>query len=716
MRKILLTILTLIIGVSAYAQQGSLAYETLADSLFVHYHYQRAADFYEKALKKSQYPGDIMLQLAKCYYNMNLITESEKWFLQGKQHGGSFTTQDYYQFARVLTIMKKKHQADTLLEHVLQLDPDNIIARKALDDLRNFEKYYGDSAAVSIRSLSINTTASEFAPVYYKDGIVFSSSRDGGASNKKSQWDNSPFLGLYHSRKSGDQQFEVPILFQDELDTRYHDGPAMFYAQFQKMIVNRNQRIEVKGRKNVFEWRPGLYDAQFDKAKSSWKVVALPFNNAAYSYLHPSISEDGSVLYFASDKPGGYGGTDIYRASRTASGWGTPINLGPVVNTTEDEAFPFFIENRLYFTSNGHGGLGGLDIFRSEQANSEFTPPVNLGYPLNSTADDFSLVTGPDQRNGYFASSRTGNDDLFSFQKLSVNQVLAMGWVKNTAEELVDGFRATVTNKKTGSDIPLQQSTGVMTFLAERGETYNITVGHENYETAFQELNIPMTGPETEKFTVILKKRPEVSKLLVVDTDKGTTKMYVKTGDSINEITEKNNQLYLMTPLGVEYLAKGNISNMRTDPSPLLKELGIKKSDRTNLRNIYFEFDKATLDREDITYLNEVKNILEHDPSLKLVVAGHADDRGDDNYNIELSKRRVQAVTKYLVSQGILKNRIIQRAYGESLPVIPCYAVDCSEDDHQKNRRAEFVLRHNSTENSTSSLSKTIVNELDNQH
>ena len=148
----------------------------------------------------------------------------------------------------------------------------------------------------------------------------------------------------------------------------------------------------------------------------------------------------------------------------------------------------------------------------------------------------------------------------------------------------------------------------------------------------------------------------------------------------------------------------------------MLKELGIKKADRTNLRNIYFDFDKANLDRQDITYLNEVKNILKHDTSLKLVVAGHADDRGDDSYNIELSKRRVQAVTKYLVAHGILRNRIIQRAYGESLPVVPCYAVDCSEDDHQKNRRAEFVLRHNNTENSASSLSNTIVNELKNQN
>ncbi len=706
----------LLSGVTAYAQHGSLAYETLADSLFDHHHYQRASDFYHKALKKSQYPGDLMLQLAKCSYKMNLITEAEKWFIKAKQHAASFTTQDYYEFARVLTIMKKKPQADTLLEHVLQHDPENSIARKALDDLRNFQKYYQDSAAVSIRSLTINTTNSEFAPVYYKDGIVFSSSRHEGSSKKKSHWDNSPFLNLYYSHKSADHQFEEPTLFEETLDTRYHDGPALFYAQYQKMILNRNQRVEVEGRKNVFEWRPGLYDAAFDKAKSSWNVVPLPFNNPAYAYLHPSVSEDGNVLYFASDKPGGFGGTDIYRAVRSNGIWGPPINLGSIVNTTEDEAFPFFIENTLYFTSNGHGGLGGLDIFRSEKVDNDFTPPINVGYPINSTADDFSLVTETDQRNGYFASSRSGNDDLFSFQKLSVNQVLAMGRVKNTADEFVDGFRASVTNKKTGSDIPVQSSKGVMTFISDRGETYQISVGHENYQTAFQEFSIPLAGPETEKFTVILKNKSEESKLLVVDTDKGTTKMYVKTGESLNEITEKDNQLYLTTPLGAEYLAKGNISNMRTDPTPLLKELGIKKSARTNLRNIYFDFDKSNLDREDIAYLNEVENILKHDPSLKLVVAGHADDRGDDNYNIELSKRRVQAVTKYLIGQGILKNRIIQRAYGESLPVVPCYAVDCSEDDHQKNRRAEFVLRHNSTQNSTSSLSKTIVNELNNQH
>ncbi|HZB14181.1 MAG TPA: OmpA family protein [Chryseolinea sp.] len=708
MKKVLITVLITLSGVTAFSQHSSIAYETLADSLFAHHHYQDATEFYQKAFKKSPHPGDIMLQLAKCYYKMNLIAESEKWFVKAKQNRGSFTAQDYYEFARVLTILKKKDQADTLLEHVLENDPDNIIARKALDDLRNFQKYYQDSAAVSIQSLSVNTTASEFAPVYYQDGIVFASSRQDGPFTKKSHWDDSPFLNLYHAVKSGNQQFTAATLFEDDLDTRHHDGPAAFYSQYQKMIINRNQRIEVNGRKNVFEWRPGLYDAKFDKTKSSWEVTPLPFNNPSHSYLHPFISEDGTVLYFASDKPGGYGGTDIYRVVQSNGLWGTPINLGPVVNTTEDEAFPFLIDNTLYFTSDGHGGLGGLDIFRSEQTANEFTPPANLGYPINSTADDFSLVSAPDQRSGYFASSRGGNDDLFSFQKLSVNHVLAMGVVKNVSDELVDGFRATVTNKETGSDIPVQSGKGTLTFIGDKGETYDVVVGHENYETSFEEVTIPSVGPETEKFTIVLKDRSENSKLLMVDTDKGTTKMYVKTGESLNEITEKDDLLFLTTPKGSEYLGKGNISKLRTDPSSVLKELGMKKTDRSNLRNIYFDFDKANLDNEDITYLNEVKNILEHDGALKLVIAGHADDRGEESYNVELSKRRVEAVHKYLISHGILKNRIIQQAHGESLPVVPCYEMDCSEDDHQKNRRAEFVLKYdNAPSQSPASSTKT---------
>jgi len=695
MKQIFFTVLLLMTGASVFAQHSSHAYRTLADSLYVHHHYLFAAEYYEKALKKAPHPGDIMVQIAKSYHKVNFIEESEKWFVKAKQHRGAFTTEDHYVFAQVLMMMKKKEWADTLLQHVLQHDPDNNVVRKMLDDVRNSKKYYQDSAAFAVQSLPINTSGTEFGPVYYKDGIVFSSARHEGGLKKKSHWDNTPFINLYYSRKTGDN-FGAPELFEDDLNSRHHDGPAMFYAGDQKMIINRNQRIKVVGREKVYEWRPGLYDVTFDSAKSSWGVSPLPFNNPEYSYLHPSISEDGTVLYFASDIPGGYGGTDIYKVVRLEGVWGPTINLGPAVNTEEDEAFPFMIDNTLYFASNGHGGLGGLDIYKCEYVADGFTEPVNLGYPINTTADDFSLITDASQRSGYFASSRLGNDDLFSFQKLSNNQVLAMGLVKNIFEEIIEGYKAEITNRNTGTKVVVQKDKGGMSFLAERGQTYDITVEHEKYLTAQQELRIPLRGPETEKFTVILRNKNEdlSPKLLLVDTDKGTSKAYVKAGESLNEITEKDNQLYIMTPQGNEYLTKGNLSNLRRDPSPVLKELGMKKSDRSNLRNIYFDFDKANLDKEDENYLAEVKNILDHDPTIKLLIAGHADDRGSENYNIKLSKRRVQVVSKFLISNGIKKERIIEKAYGESLPVVPCFSGDCSEDDHQKNRRAEFVLRY----------------------
>jgi outer membrane protein OmpA-like peptidoglycan-associated protein/tetratricopeptide (TPR) repeat protein len=663
-----------------------------------HHHYLFAAEYYEKALKKSPKPGDIMIQIAKSYHKVNQIEESEQWFVKAQQHQGEFTNEDVFVFAQVLVMMKKKEQADILLERFLRHDADNAVVKKMLNDVRNSKKYYQDSSAFAVQSLSVNTADPEFGPAYYKDGLIFASARREGTFKKKSHWDNSPFINLYYAPKAGENFGEV-ALFENELNTRYHDGPAVFYAGQTRMILNRNQRFKVEGREKVYEWRPGLYDVVFDSAKSSWVASPLPFNNAEFSYLHPSISEDGNILYFASDMPGGYGGTDLYKVVRSHGVWGNLINLGASVNTQEDEAFPFMIDNTLYFTSNGHGGLGGLDIYKSEILPQGFTEPVNLGYPINTTADDFSLITDPGQRNGYFASSRNGNDDLFSFQKLSNNQVLAMGIVKNSQEEIVEGYKATVTNRNTGAKVSVQKDRGGMSFLAERGQTYDITVEHDNYQTAQQDLNIPLRGPETEKFTVILRNKEDLTaKLLVVDTDKGTSKAYVKNGETLNEITEKDNQLFIQTPAGSEYLAKGNLANIRRDPSPVLKELGLKKSDRTNLRNIYFDFDKANLDKEDEAYLKEVANILVHDPSLKLLVAGHADDRGSEAYNIKLSRRRVQVVSKFLISRGIKKDRIIEKAYGESLPVVPCFSGDCSEDDHQKNRRAEFVMKHDNAE------------------
>ena len=232
-------------------------------------------------------------------------------------------------------------------------------------------------------------------------------------------------------------------------------------------------------------------------------------------------------------------------------------------------------------------------------------------------------------------------------------------------------------------------------------------------QTKLQELILPKTGPDLEKFIVVLEKEKEPagkviplaasiavvdniksgkSDLLVFDTDEGTSKMYIKSGESLSEITERDSVLYRETPRGSEYLGLGNLDDLRTNPAQVVE--GLDRSDLTKLRNIYFEFDKADLDKKDFVYLNYVKDLLAHDRSLSLLIAGHADDRGSDSYNIKLSARRAQAVSKYLIGEGIRKDRIVIKAYGESLPVVPCNHADCSEEDYQKNRRAEFVLSH----------------------
>ncbi len=976
MKRIAFLLLLLFsITFQGFAQHGSNAYRDLADSLYRHHHYQFAADYYEKALKKTKQPGYLMLQLGKCYDKINYPAVAEKWFRKASANRGDFSDNDYYLFAESLIAQKKIAQADSLLEQMLQKNPNANLTRNALSDVRNFEKFYRDSSLYRIRKLPLNSNLAEFSPVFFKDGIVFTSSRSEGAMKKKYHWDNTNFLNLYFSNKK-DETFSEPELFEKDLNTRHHDGPASFYNRFQCMILNRNQRVQVAGREDVYELHPGLYDAKYNPGKATWDVSPLPFNNASYSYSHPSITEDGKILYFVSDKPGGYGGNDIYRVARINGVWGTPVNVGPTINTTEDEAFPFFIGTSLYFASNGHGGMGGLDIFVSSLSQNGFTPPQNPGYPINSHADDFSLITDSLHFTGYFASARDGNDDIFFFRKRDpkinllahiydgvskapldgasvqvitngghdlkltadnngdfnfsvpvdeayivigtkddiigmvsdiadsskrhnipgyrdnarvtciglikneeglpqnasvinisdettdqkfnhpgdqsiitfrgdrghrylievehelghkasymleiaendqgtkrftiilstqqdvikmaarvfraedntplanadvkiitlgdqdqdlladsegnvdfdlklgtayvvigskdglsgmhsgmaesgtgkadiihpvpafsdrVNSVLAMGLVTSSSGKPVAGYQAIVVNKATGENITTKAYKGILTFLAERNASYNVSVNHVDYDLSLQELHIPAKGPDVEKFAVVLRDKgtgliktgtgntPFIplqgnpGTLLLLDTDEGKIKAYVTDGQSLYQMTEDDGQLYLETPGGDKLLGKGTLEALKRNPESMLASKGMRNVTPLYLRNIYFEFDKYNLDAEDEARLIHVKQVLDREVGYKLSIRGHADERGVENYNLSLSERRAAAVGKFIGDLGVSTARLVQKAFGESRPAVTCLGGNCSEEDHQLNRRAEFLLTNTDT-------------------
>jgi outer membrane protein OmpA-like peptidoglycan-associated protein/myo-inositol-hexaphosphate 3-phosphohydrolase len=417
MKKLIFLTVFCLLAITTLAQHGSNAYRDLADSLYRHHHYSIAADYYQKAIKNSKTPATVMLQVAKCYQKVNDLPQSEQWFAKAKKGGAVFSPEDTYQYARVLMTLQKRSEAEAVLTELLAKDPNALLVRRALMDVTHFEQYYEDSTRYEVVSLPINTPVSEFAPAFYKDGIVFSAAQQENFAKKKYHWDNSHYLNLYYSSRK-DGQLQKPVLFEKQLNTRFHDGPAAFYDNYEKMIVNRNQPVKAVGKQDTWVWHLSLFDAQRSATeKSGWVVTPLPFDQPPYSAAHPAVSEDGNTLFFVSDKPGGYGGTDIYRSTRVKGVWTEPFNLGPTVNSIGNEVFPFFVNQTLYFASNGQGGLGGLDIFKSEYTVNGFAPPQNLGYPVNTTADDFSFITTGDQYTGYFASARNGNDDLFSFKK-----------------------------------------------------------------------------------------------------------------------------------------------------------------------------------------------------------------------------------------------------------------------------------------------------------
>jgi len=318
MNRILLFLIFLMFTAPAAFSQSnsSLAYAAQADSLYRHHSYHDAAIFYGKALKKASHPGNLMLQIAKCYTNMNKIHDAEQWFQKAKTNGAIFSPADAYQYAHILMMVKKREEAVAALQALLQRNPDEPLVKNMLNDILNYKIYYKDSARYSIHVLNINSPMAEFSPAFYKDGLVFSSAQPQDFTKSKYHWDNTHFLNLYYSAQIDRDNFVKPVEFDKKLDTRFHDGPATFYADGERMIINRNEQHALGAKKGSSIWHLSLYEAKRDNPKKEWEFTLLPFNEPPYSFAHPAISPDGTVLYFVSNRPGGYGGNDIYRGEK----------------------------------------------------------------------------------------------------------------------------------------------------------------------------------------------------------------------------------------------------------------------------------------------------------------------------------------------------------------------------------------------------------------
>ncbi|MGK7392684.1 MAG: tetratricopeptide repeat protein [Candidatus Cyclobacteriaceae bacterium M2_1C_046] len=391
----------------------------LADRHYNNGNYVDALDLYISALKNNEDPSSVNLKIARCYYFLKDYQKAVKVY--DKVLNG-LNSSDTFFYAEAQAAIGDYKKAIESYKEYLSNNPSNELIKKKIWRLDNIEYLYENAKHFVIRELPINSSYGDLNAVPYSSGIVFVSNRKELELIENIDASlNAPFYRMYFSETTEDLNsvnktihYNKPVLFSKELHTKFHYGPAAFYHKEKKMVfATAGSEVNVGQEKKL-----QLYFAQ--EHEGIWKITeAFPFNDPKHSLSSPTITEDGDLLFFSSDNEGGYGGKDIYKSVKKDGNWTKPVNVGEEINTPYDEVFPYIhLGKTLYFSSNGHAGFGGLDIFKSKISASEYGEVENLGYPLNTNYDDFGITVDSLNTHGYLTSNRKNggyNDDIYEF-------------------------------------------------------------------------------------------------------------------------------------------------------------------------------------------------------------------------------------------------------------------------------------------------------------
>jgi outer membrane protein OmpA-like peptidoglycan-associated protein len=483
-----------------------------ADKLFESYQYIGAIDEYLKLAESKSANQYVYTQLAESYYNVFNATEASKWYAKATQEKASAET--YYHYAETLKIQGKYQEANKQMDAFASLAPNDSRAKEHkanpnyIPSLANKSKMF-DIAETNIKS----NGQSDFGAVLTNDNtLYFVSTRN--SSKKTDKWINQPYLDIFKATRNESGTFSEATGVT-ELNTRYHDGPVTISNDGNTMYFARDGHSEGQYEKSKSSktkiGQQGLYKAI--KIDGKWaQIQALPFNNISYSVSHPSLSKDGKTLFFASNMPNGIGESDIWKVAITENGYGKPENLGASINTPGKENFPFITDdNTLYFASSGKQGFGGLDVFKINLNTSE--PAQNVGKPVNSEKDDFSLTFNTLANVGYFASNRNGIDAIYAATPVCVAEAIALVTNKktgailtNASVSILDGKGNTIETKQTNSE-------GKVSYDIECQTAYTFNVKAENFETE----SFPIQ--KTKSGQVIVQAQLEPSEVVITDTE-----------------------------------------------------------------------------------------------------------------------------------------------------------------------------------------------------
>ncbi|PIB26907.1 hypothetical protein BFP77_14090 [Maribacter sp. 4U21] len=605
------------------------------------YAFQEAIGKYEAMVKDGYADKEIYSNLGNAnYYNAN-YEEAAKWYKKLFELTDEVDSGHFFRYAQSLKSLGDYKTSDTMMEKYAKVSSNENRVTKFQDNVDYLKGIEEQSGRYTIKLLAINSKVSDFAPSMYRDQLVFSSARDTGTTALRiDEWNNQPFLDLYVANKNDVESFDTVEKLSKELNANTHESSTAFTKDGNTLYFTRNNsetgRRFSQDEKGVSRLK--IYKAEY--LDGVWKnIVELPFNSEDYSTAHPALSADEKKLYFSSDRPDTFGESDIYEVVIYEDGsYGEPKNLGPRINTEGRETFPFVTEEGiLYFSSDGHPGLGGLDIFATQLSTNGSGAVLNLGRPVNSDEDDLSFVQNSVDRQGFFASNRPGgmgSDDIYSFVE---NKPLSFKCKKQ--------LQGVTKNKEDGTVL----TNAKIKLINANGIEVTSTVSDAN-------------GGFTLPIDCL-------QKLKVVKSEKE---------DYEGDIFEIN-------------------STFNFDANTVVLELQplqtVKKRKELVIAPIYFDFNKSAVRLDAQLNIEKIIDYLRKYPKAKLRIESHTDSRASKTFNQQLSVRRAQETKAYLVSKGIATDRIIAKGFGESNLVNDCddRAV-CSKQAHQLNRRSEFTI------------------------
>ncbi|MEW4925059.1 OmpA family protein [Algibacter sp. 2305UL17-15] len=649
-----------------------------ADRFFEKGDYITAAKYYEEDIEKERHKKDLE-NIAICYYNTfqyKLASRYLKLLVKGRFGEKDKTYDNQYNF-KLYQMLSALGDYETGLDYY-KLYKEHLSAsvnkETATETIEAFKLKNPD---YKVTKAQFNSDASDFGAVKYGDSVYFTSDRDNHKIlGKTYKWTHQPFLDIYAVKvNKKNDTIGTPKPLPKTINSKLHEGNFCFSKDGNTLYVSRSnfndgkKEFNEKGSNNIHLYKSTKIDGKWSKLEK------LAFNKNGFSYQHPALGPNGKKLYFSSDMEGGCGGFDLYYVNIAVDDeMSVPINLGDTINTENREHFPFISENgNLFFASNGHLGLGMLDNFVSELVNGEFTIPVNLGVPINSRYDDFNL-NYHNGNEGFFSSNRNKkSDDIFKFEQtgeIFIREYINTFEVRDAVTKTyIKDVNVILLDKKSKPLYTNTLDTLAVFNMNLLAETYELKAENPDYYPG--ELFVKVLEEQDQKHVLYLKKIPPPPPVVVDPIEAVIAEKKID-----KKLKEKDPERFaLLTDVeGPPVVEKDGKLFFKLEP-------------------IYFDFDMWNIRADSKKILDELALKLERYPNIHLKISAHTDSRGTVRYNQILSERRAESTRNYLALEGFINARRMKfQGFGETAPIVPCPLLNCTDEEHQLNRRSEFEI------------------------